>query len=147
MDLYAGQNLLDFTVWFKTDENCKEYLANFKWENGFECVKCHHIASQIRKDFSRTCNKCSHTETESSNILFNKVKFDLRKAFFLCFEMATTTKSLSASYMGVRFGVIEKTARLFMHKIREPMKSSGNHLMDGTIHIDEFAVGGKEKVK
>jgi hypothetical protein len=51
MDLYAGQNLLDFTVWFKTDENCKEYLANFKWENGFECVKCHHIASQIRKDF------------------------------------------------------------------------------------------------
>jgi hypothetical protein len=116
MDLYAGQNLLDFTVWFKTDENCKEYLANFKWENGFECVKCHHTASQIRKDFSRTCNKCSHTKTESSNILFNKVKFGLCKAFFMCFEKVTNTKSLSVSYIGVRFGVTEKTARLFMHK-------------------------------
>jgi len=33
--------------------------------------------------------------------------------------MATSTKSLSASYMGVRYGVTEKTARLFMLKVRE----------------------------
>jgi len=30
--------------------------------------------------------------------------------------MATTTKSLSATQMGVRYGVTEKTARLFMLK-------------------------------
>jgi hypothetical protein len=35
--------------------------------------------------------------------------------------MATSTKSLSASYMGVRNGVTEKTARLFMLKVREAM--------------------------
>jgi hypothetical protein len=35
--------------------------------------------------------------------------------------MSTSTKSLSASYMGGRFGITEKTARLFMHKIREAM--------------------------
>jgi hypothetical protein len=67
MDLFTGQNLLEFSNWFKIDENCKEYLANFKWEKGFECVKCSHKSSQIRKDFSRTCNKCSHTETASAN--------------------------------------------------------------------------------
>jgi len=49
--------------------------------------------------------------------------------------MSTTTKNLSASYMEVRFGVTEKTARLFMHKIREAMKSSENYPMDGTIRI------------
>jgi len=147
MDLFTGQNLLEFSDRFKTDENCKEYLANFKWENGFQCVKCSHAGCQIRKDFSRTCNKCSHTETASSNTLFHKVKFGLRKAFFMCFEMSTTTKSLSASYMGVRFGVTEKTARLFMHKVRKAMKSSENYPMDGTVHIDEFVIGGKEKGK
>jgi transposase-like protein len=147
MDLFTGQNLLEFSDRFKTDENCKEYLANFKWGNGFQCVKCSHAGCQIRKDFSRTCNKCSHTETASSNTLFHKVKFGLRKAFFMCFEMSTTTKSLSASYMGVRFGVTEKTARLFMHKVREAMKSSENYPMDGTVHIDEFVIGGKEKGK
>jgi len=35
MDLFTGQNLLEFSDRFKTDENCKEYLANFKWEMDF----------------------------------------------------------------------------------------------------------------
>jgi len=61
--------------------------------------------------------------------------------------MATTTESLSASYVAVRFGVTEKTARLFMHKVRETMKSSENHPMDGNVHVDEFVVGVKKKVR
>ncbi len=61
--------------------------------------------------------------------------------------MATTTKSLSVSYMPERFGVTEKTARLFMHKIREAMKSTENHPIDGNVHIDEFVIGGKEEGK
>jgi hypothetical protein len=61
--------------------------------------------------------------------------------------MSTTTKSLSASYMGVRFGVTEKTARLFMLKVREAMTPSGNNPMDGIVHVDEFVLGGQEKGK
>lgn len=145
--LFEGQNLIEFSESFKTENNCKEYLSDIKWVHGFMCVKCDHTASQIRNDFSRTCNKCSHTESATANTLFHKVKFGVRKAFFICFEMSTSTKSLSASYMGVRYGVTEKTARLFMHKIREAMKSSKNYPMDGNIHIDEFVVGGKEEGK
>jgi len=61
--------------------------------------------------------------------------------------MATSTKSLSASQMGVRYGVTEKTARLFMHKIRAAMKSSETNPIDGDVDIDEFVLGGKEKGK
>ncbi|QTE23899.1 IS1595 family transposase [Polaribacter cellanae] len=147
MDVFQGRNLLEFTERFKTDDCCKEYLATIKWKDEFKCIKCRNKTSQIRKNFARTCNKCSHTETASANTLFHKVKFGLRKAFFICFEMSTTTKSLSASYMGVRFGITEKTARLFMHKVREAMKSSENHPMKGNVHIDEFVVGGYEKGK
>ncbi len=147
MELFKGQNLLEFAARFRSDEDCKEYLAGIKWRSTFNCVKCGHHGSQIRKDHSRTCNKCSHTESASANTLFHKVKFGLRKAFFICFEMSTTTKSLSASYVAERFGVTEKTARLFMHKVREAMKSSENYPMDGNVEVDEFVVGGKEKGK
>ena len=75
------------------------------------------------------------------------IKLSLRKAFFIAFEMTTTTKSLSASQMGVRYGITDKTARLFMHKIREAIKSSGNNPMKGIVHVDEFVIGGKEKGK
>lgn len=145
MEFFKGQNLLEFVERFKTDDNCKEYLANIKRNDGFKCVKCNHTGSQIRRDFSRTCNKCSHMETTTANILFHRVKFGIRKAFFICFEMSTSTKNLSASYMGVRYGITEKTARLFIHNVRATMKSSGNYPMDGEVHVDEFVVGGKEK--
>lgn len=147
MNIFIGQNLLEFAEQFKTDENCKEYLAHYKWNNGYKCLKCNNTSSQIRADYSRTCNKCSHIESATSNTLFHKVKFGVRKAFFICFEMSTSTKGLSASYMGVRYGITEKTARLFMHKIREAMKSSENHPMDGQVEVDEFVVGGKEEGK
>jgi transposase-like protein len=147
MILFKGQNLLEFAERFKTDEDCIEYLAHFKWDEGYSCRKCGHTGSQKRSNHSRTCNKCSHTESAMANTLFHKVKFGIRKAFFICFEMSTTTKSLSASYMSERFGVTEKTARLFMHKVREAMKSSGNHPIKGDVHIDEFVIGGKEEGK
>ena len=147
MNIFKGQNLLEFADRFKTDEACKEYLANIKWKDSFECLKCGHKKAQIRKDFSRTCNICSHQESATSNTLFHKVKFGVRKAFFIVFEMSTSTKSLSASYVAVRFSVTEKTARLFMLKIREAMQSSGNRPMTGIVHVDEFVLGGREKDK
>ena len=147
MDIFKGQNLLEFSDQFKTDLDCKEYLCGIKWKASFKCVKCGHGAAQVRRDFSRTCNICGHTESATANTLFHKVKFGLRKAFFICFEMATSTKSLSASYMGVRYGVTEKTARFFMLKVREAMESSRNHPMDGVVHVDEFVLVGVEKGK
>jgi len=147
MDIIKGQNLLEFGDRFKTDKDCKEYLAGIEKEAGYKCLKCGPGACQNRKDFARVCNLCSHIESATANTLFPKVKFEVRKAFFICFEMATSTKSLSASYMGVRYGVTEKTARLFMLKVREAMRPSGGNPMDGNVHVDEFVLGGVEKGK
>ena len=49
--------------------------------------------------------------------------------------------------MAVRFGVTEKTARLFMQTLREVMKSSENNPMNGIVHLDEFIVSTDEKGK
>lgn len=147
MDLFKGQNLIEFTEQFKTTNDCLAYLAHHKWKDSYSCIKCGHTKSQIRKNHSRTCNKCSHTESAMANTLFHKVKFGIQKAFFICFEMSTTTKSLSANYVSARFGVTEKTARYFMHKVRTAMASSRNYPIEGTVHVDEFVIGGKEDGK
>ena len=34
-----------------------------------------------------------------------------------------------------------------MQKVREAMKSSGNHPMKGIVHVAEFVVGGQEEGK
>jgi len=147
MDIFKGQNLLEFAERFKTDLDCKEYLGQIKWKEGYQCRKCSNTSYQIRNNFSRTRNKCSDTESPTANTIFHRVRFGVRTAFFICFEMATTTKSLSATQMGVRYGITEKTARLFMLKVREAMTSSENHPMDGNVQVDEFVLGGYEQRK
>lgn len=131
----------------KTDQDCREYLSNIKWSKGHVCRKCKHAKSQIRKDYARTCNICSDTGSAMANTLFDKVKFGLRKAFFICFEMSTSTKNLSASQTAVRFGVHERTARMFMHKVREAMKSIEDYHMTGVVNVDEYVVGSYEEGK
>lgn len=87
---------------------------------------------------------CSDTESPTAGGLFHKVKFGLRKAFFICFEMSSTSKGLSAFQISERYSIRQSTARLFMHKVREAMKSSEKHPMKGDVQTDEFIVGGKE---
>ena len=40
MDIFKGQNLLEFSERFKTDVNCKEYFGEIKWKGGYSCRKC-----------------------------------------------------------------------------------------------------------
>ena len=147
MEIVKGQNLIEFAERFKSDQDCREYLSKIKWSEQYVCRKCSHTKSQIRKDYARTCNICSDTESAMANTLFHKIKFGLRKAFFICFEMVTTTKSLSASQMALRFGVQEKTARMFTQKVREAMKSSEDFPTKGIVNVDEYDVGGYEEGK
>lgn len=147
MEIFKGENFIEFTERFSSDDLCKQYLADIKWENGFICRKCGHHKFTKRNNSTRTCNYCRHNESPTAHTTFHKVKFGLKKAFFITFEMVNSTKSMSAMQIAVRYGITRKTAWLFMHKIRKAMKSSEQHPMNGSVQVDEFTVGGKEEGK
>ncbi len=69
MDVFKGQNLLEFSDRFKSDEDCKEYLASIKAKNNYKCSRCNHNACQIRKDFARQCDICGHIESATADTL------------------------------------------------------------------------------
>ena len=39
MKKFNGENIIDFVTKFDSDQACKEYIAELKWENGFKCKK------------------------------------------------------------------------------------------------------------
>jgi transposase-like protein len=147
MQEFKGESLIKFTKRFSDDSACKSYLADIKWNDGYKCKKCGHGKATMRKNQIRTCTLCHHNESPTAHTAFHKVKFGLQKAFFITFEMVNSTKSLSASQVSKRYEISRKTAWLFMHKIRRVMKSSEQYPMDGTVQVDEFTIGGKEKGK
>lgn len=142
---FKGMCLIDFMNRFTNDEKCKEYLANSKWGAGFNCSKCDHGAYwQVNgKPFMKVCRSCRHIESVTANTLFHHVRFSLRKAFLIIFEMSTTTKSCSALVMAKKYGINRKTAWLFMHKVRKGMASSCNHPLMNPCEVDEALFGGK----
>src|SRR5690625_431408 len=147
MRAFKGENLLNFSNTFQKDDDCKAYLANLKWNNGFKCKKCGGHKGCLKKGYKYQCYQCNHVESATAGTLFHRNRFGLRKAFFIIFEMVNTTKGLSSVQMSKRYGIRQPTAWTFMHKVRLAMESSKKHSMEGTVHVDEFVVGGIEENK
>ncbi len=149
MELFKGTNLIEFIDRFDNTEKCKKYLAEIKWANGFACSKCSHTHCWRKKNdpFVGVCKGCRHIESVTANTLFHKVKFDLRKAFLIIFEMSTTTKGCSSPVIARKFGINQKTAWLFMYKVRKAMAGSRQHPIEGRCEVDEIMIGGHRKGK
>ena len=147
MKEFKGESIIKFGERFPDDLSCKAYLSEIKWKNGFVCKKCGHTKYSLRKDYTRTCNLCHHNESPTANTVFHKVKFGLRKAFFITFEMVNSSKGLSATQVARRYEITRKTAWLFMHKVRRAMESNGTAPLDGDVQVDEFTIGGQETGK
>lgn len=145
MEQFKGTNLIEFMDRFSTEEKCKNYLLEIKWKDGFVCDKCGHESYWTKKDnpYVRVCKGCRHISSVTSNTLFHKLKFPLRKAFMILFEMSTTTKGCSSPVMARKLGINQKTAWLFMSKVRQAMKSSGNYPLEGRCEVDEILIGGQ----
>lgn len=145
---FIGENIIEFSERFKDDISCLEYLAEIKWGKEYSCIKCGCTQFSVRQtDKAMQCHKCHYIESPTANTLFHKVKFGIRKAFMIVFEMTACTKSLSSSQVAKRYGISRTTAWLFMHKVREGMKSSQTAPMTGAVQVDEFVVGGRENLK
>jgi hypothetical protein len=86
-------------------------LSTANWD---ATMKCGHTKGCEKVDYRYHCYNCQHIESATTNILFNKVKFGLQKAFCVVFEMSTSSKSISSIQMGKRFSIRQGTAWYFM---------------------------------
>lgn len=144
MEEFSGNNILNFVKELPNDDKCKEYLAKYKWQDGFKCSKCQGTTGCMKKGFNYHCYTCHHVESSTAGTLFHKVKFGLQKAFCMVFEMTTSSKSLSSVQLGQRYGVSQTSTWFFMQKVRKAMESSKKYPLSDLVHVDEFTVGGQE---
>lgn len=141
IEVFEGRSLINFTQKFDTDEKCKKYLADLKWKNGFQCPKCGHCHAWEGKPFTKVCKNCRMIVSATSQTLFHKLKFGLPKAFLILFEMSCTTKSCSSTVIAAKYGITQKTAWLFMTKVRRAMNE--NDPTNGNYKIATAIIGDK----
>ncbi len=143
---FKGVNSLEFYNTFRTIDDCYEYLAAIKWENGYTCKRCGNTNyCKGRMPFSRRCCKCKYDESPTADTMFDKCKFPLLLAFHIAFKISTKKKGMSSSELSEEYELRQKTCWEFKWKIQQAMQSSRKHPLIGIVHVDEFYVGGKEE--
>lgn len=146
-DKFEGVNSIKFYNHFRTDEDCYKYLSGIKWDgDSFVCKKCgntHYCKGHL--PYSRRCTRCKYDESPTAGTMFDKVKFSLLIAFHIAFKISTKKKGMSSLELSEEYEIRQKTCWEFKWKIQQAMKSSGNYPLTGTVHVDEFYVGGEEE--
>jgi len=139
---------LEFQQRFDTEEKCVVFLANEKQAQGYQCRRCSNDTYYKGKTrYWRKCTSCDYDESPTAHTLFHKCKIPLVKAFWMVYWVSSLKKGMSSCEITRQLGVAQKTAWFWKRKIQESMKSTGTHLLDGPVQVDETFVGGPEKGK
>jgi hypothetical protein len=145
--MYKDTDLLEFIKLFSTDDDCLKYISNIKWPDSvFVCKKCGHgNFCKGKRNFSRRCTKCKYDESPTSGTMFEKISFDLLRAFHILYALSVRKKGISSYEIESEFSVSQETCWKFRNKVQLTMKSSERFPLLGNVDVDEFLVGGPEE--
>ncbi len=146
--MFKGVSIQEFNKFFKTEDDCKQYLFDMKWKDGYKCRRCGFTKSYKGKTgFHLRCQACRYDESVTANTVFHKLKIPLLKAFGMLFRIAVKKKGMSTTELAREFSINQKSSWLFKRKAQASMKSSGNYPLEGKVEVDELLIGGPEKDK
>ena len=113
---------------FNDNDKCLEFLANLKWENGFECKKCGNTNYCAGKTpFSRRCTKCKTEESATSGTIFHHCRFDISKAFYIAYSVCKGNDEISTYEFARRLSLRQMTCWKFKDKLKKAIEVSGEH--------------------
>lgn len=147
-DIFTGVNSIKFNRHFKADQDCLKYIADLKWGQGYKCKRCgSEKFIKGSKLYHHRCLQCKYDESPTAGTVFDKVKFSLLVAFHIVFKIVTKKKGMSTLELSREFELRQKTCWGFKWKIQQAMASSLQNPLRGTVHVDEFFLGGPEEQK
>lgn len=145
---YYPKDFQEFLNFFKTEEDCWNYLFAMRWTNGFYCPKCKGDKYYLNNRKAAECKTCGHQISVTAGTIFHGTRKPLLLWFHVMWWVAAQKTGVSASnfkdFMG--FGSYE-TAWTWLQKLRRSMLRSNREKLTGVIEVDETFIGGKESGK
>jgi transposase-like protein len=139
-----AMTLIDFQTNFGTEEQCRQYLFNKRWPEGFVCPKCGHKEHfNIACRHLYQCKACDHQASVTAGTIMDKTRTPLVKWFLAMYLMAEDKRGISALSLKSKLGISYNTAWTMSHKIRHAMgKRDEKYTLNGIVEMDEAFFGG-----
>lgn len=106
--MFKGISIEQFNKSFRTEDDCRQYLFDMKWQQGYKCRDCGSVKSYKGKtQFHLRCQYCGYDESVTANTIFHKLKIPLLKAFGMAFRIAVRKKGCRLLNCPVNFRLIK----------------------------------------
>ena len=142
------KNILDFQKEFNTEEKCREYLEQQRWDNTPACPFCGSINVHRfpnGKIFKCREKGCRNKFSVTVGTIYENTKIPLTKWFLATYILSVHSKGISSLQLASWLGVTQKTAWHLNHRIREMLTNNAPELLEGIVEVDETYVGGSLK--
>ena len=140
--------LFEFEARFSSEENCRDYLFQLRWPDGFCCPRCEHKKAWPISTVLFQCARCNYQISVISGTIFHGTHKSLTLWFRTIWWF--TGQKNGASALGLKrvLGLGSyKTAWAWLHKLRRAMVTPGRNRLSGIIEVDESYIGGKKPGK
>jgi transposase-like protein len=138
------EDMPSFLARFGTDEQCREYLFEARWPEGFRCAACgHDDAYTLRTKIVYECVACRKQHSLLAGTIFEQTKTGLSR-WFLAIHLVTSSKGgIAATELERQLGFGSYgTAWSWLRKIRKAMVRPDREPLAGRVEADETYVGG-----
>jgi transposase-like protein len=142
------KNIFDFQKEFSTEEKCREYLEQQRWNDTPACPFCGSI--NVHRFPNGKIFKCREKGCRSKfsvtvGTIYENTKIPLTKWFLATYILSVHSKGISSLQLASWLGVTQKTAWHLNHRIREMLTDKAPELLEGIVEVDETYVGGSLK--
>lgn len=140
------KTLVEFEARFTTEEDCRRYLFELRWPEGFACPRCggHEAWTTERK--LMVCTACGYNASVTTGTIFEKTRKPLTLWFRAIWWLTALKTGASALGLQRVLGLKSyKTAWTWLHKLRRAMVRPGRDRLSGRVQVDETYVGAEEK--
>src|SRR5215212_2925484 len=144
------KNILQFQKEFSTEEKCREYLEQQRWNGTPACPFCGSInvcRFTNGKIFKCREKQCRNKFSVTVGTIYENTKVPLTKWFLATYILSVHSKGISSLQLATWLGVTQKTAWHLNHRIRVMLTDNAPELLEGIVEIDESYIGGKESNK
>ncbi len=138
------RNIMEFEKRFNSEQECRQYLIELRWPNGYICPNCSHNKAWETNRGLYHCSKCGHEGSVIAGTIFQGTRKPLQLWFKAMWYITNQKHGISALGLQRAIGIGSyHTAWGWLHKLRHAMVRPGRDRIFGIIEVDETYIGGK----
>jgi hypothetical protein len=139
----------EFRTKFATEEDCRNYLFEERFPDGFVCPKCGgREYYYLKKRHTCQCKNCRRQTSVTAGTVMNRTHLPLTVWFWAIYLCATDKRGISAKGLSRQLELSYESAWYLLVRIRSAMKDRDqNYMLEGIIEMDEAYLGAPKRGK